>query len=433
MLFPQAGLVDPSYNAARVFGAANSPFYTDGRVMYPPNFSWGAGSPTRRPTWAPSWRTSIRPRRLVQPDEADRTAHAEGRRLLEPRLQGPAARHCRCDAVPGRAQLRQRHAEPARQRLRLCECRARRPEPVCPAVRRRGRRIHLQQRRWVPAGQLEGERQADPGLRLRFVYMQPTYDTRIQASTFFLDQWQGHRRRCSIRRGAQARVPAPAPTVRRWIPAAGSSSGRLRRAHRADRAELGQPDERDRARRRRHLQAQLHVAGRRGRAALRLAYDVSGTQRMVVRGGIGLFHDRPAGDTMASQVGNPGFRRRARCATRCCRQPGIGLEILGPPQLTSVWPTRRTFRRPRSGTPVSDDAAVGVDHRRLVCRQHGFNQLAKSADRPRSTSMPWTSTRRSCRRTRTPRSPRAARPARLRIRPTCCGPTAASARSGSTS
>ena len=42
MLFPQAGLVDPSYNAARVFGAANSPFYTDGRVMYPPNFSWGA-------------------------------------------------------------------------------------------------------------------------------------------------------------------------------------------------------------------------------------------------------------------------------------------------------------------------------------------------------------------------------------------------------
>ena len=25
---------------------------------------------------------------------------------------------------------------------------------------------------------------------LRFVYMQPTYDTRIQASTFFLDRWQ---------------------------------------------------------------------------------------------------------------------------------------------------------------------------------------------------------------------------------------------------
>ena len=25
---------------------------------------------------------------------------------------------------------------------------------------------------------------------MRFVYMQPTYDTRVQASTFFLDRWQ---------------------------------------------------------------------------------------------------------------------------------------------------------------------------------------------------------------------------------------------------
>ena len=41
MLFPQAGLVDSSYNVARVFGAAESPFYTDGKVMYPPNFTWG--------------------------------------------------------------------------------------------------------------------------------------------------------------------------------------------------------------------------------------------------------------------------------------------------------------------------------------------------------------------------------------------------------
>src|SRR4029450_11560851 len=41
MLFPQAGLVDPAYNAARVFSAADSPFFADSRVMYPPNFSWG--------------------------------------------------------------------------------------------------------------------------------------------------------------------------------------------------------------------------------------------------------------------------------------------------------------------------------------------------------------------------------------------------------
>src|SRR6185503_5717611 len=37
-----AGLVDPDYNAARVFSAASSPFFTDDRVMYMPNLSWGA-------------------------------------------------------------------------------------------------------------------------------------------------------------------------------------------------------------------------------------------------------------------------------------------------------------------------------------------------------------------------------------------------------
>ena len=102
---------------------------------------------------------------VVQPDEAGGTAHAEGRRVLESRLQGAAARHRGRDAVPGRAQLRERHAEPARQRLRIRECRARHSELVRPAVGGRRRRVRLQQHRLVRAGQLEGEQQADAGLR----------------------------------------------------------------------------------------------------------------------------------------------------------------------------------------------------------------------------------------------------------------------------
>ena len=128
----------------------NSPFYTDGRVMYPPNFSWGnriANAPPNLGRAAGQHQSVAR--RVVQPDEAGGPAHAEGRRLLEPRLQGAAARHRRRDAVPGRAQLRQRHAEPARQRLRLRQCRARHPELVCPAVGRGRRRLHLQQPRLV--------------------------------------------------------------------------------------------------------------------------------------------------------------------------------------------------------------------------------------------------------------------------------------------
>ena len=94
-----------------------------------------AASPTRRPTWAPSWRNiNPVPRCLVQPDEAARAAHAEGRAYWNHAYKAQQLGTAGRDAVPGRAQLRQRHAEPARQRLRLRECRARRPQLVRPAV-----------------------------------------------------------------------------------------------------------------------------------------------------------------------------------------------------------------------------------------------------------------------------------------------------------
>src|SRR5205085_504062 len=40
-LYPQAGLLDPASHAAAVFKAANSPFYVNGKVLYPPTFTWG--------------------------------------------------------------------------------------------------------------------------------------------------------------------------------------------------------------------------------------------------------------------------------------------------------------------------------------------------------------------------------------------------------
>ena len=37
------------------------------------------------------------------------------------------------------------------------------------------------------------------------------------------------------------------------------------------------------------------------------AYDLTGAQRLVLRGGVGLFFDRPNGNSVFSQVGNPPF------------------------------------------------------------------------------------------------------------------------------
>ena len=106
------------------------------------------------------------------------------------------------------------------------------------------------------------------------------------------------------------------------------------------------------------------------------AYDVTGAQRMVVRGGIGLFHDRPAGDTMYSQVGNPGFSTSRTVRYALLQQLSSGLEILGPPQLTSVWPYEAEIPSStqwNAGIQMALPWASTIDV--SYVGQHGFNQL----------------------------------------------------------
>ena len=50
------------------------------------------------------------------------------------------------------------------------------------------------------------------------------------------------------------------------------------------------------------------------------AYDLAGTQKMVLRGGIGLFIDRPALNSFESNAGNIPRRSTRRCATARCRR-----------------------------------------------------------------------------------------------------------------
>ena len=106
-----------------------------------------------------------------------------------------------------------------------------------------------------------------------------------------------------------------------------------------------------------------------------LAYDVSGAQRMVLRGGIGLFHDRPAGDTMYSQVGNPGFSTSRTVRYALLQQLASGLEILGPPQLTSVWPYEAKIPSSTQWNAGVQMTCRGLHHRRLVCRPARLHQL----------------------------------------------------------
>ena len=133
-----------------------------------------------------------------------------------------------------------------------------------------------------------------------------------------------------------------------------------------------------------------------------LAYDLTGAQRMVLRGGIGLFHDRPAGDTMYSQVGNPRFLDVADGALRAA-----AAAVVGPRDSGAA--AAHLGLAVRSGHSVvhaverrrADDAAVGVDARRLVRRPARLQPAARDPRTGRRwTSTPSISARRSCRRTR---------------------------------
>ena len=142
---------------------------------------------------------------------------------------------------------------------------------------------------------------------LRITNQGPNYDTKLQASNFFVDQWQAsaapllYRPGCSV-----ATSPCPAASRVAVNPATGASlgpgtqvaigtivpgsgdlyNGILQAGNGIAKTNYTWPT--------------LGFAPRFG-----AAYDVSGTQRMVVRGGFGMFFDRLNGNTVYNQVGNP--------------------------------------------------------------------------------------------------------------------------------
>ena len=172
-----------------------------------------------------------------------------------------------------------------------------------------------------------------------------------------------------------------------------------------------------------------HVAGSR-RWAPRFggAYDVTGRQQMVVRGSIGLFFDRPDGNTVFSTVANPplvdehdvavGLARRARREPPLVRPGADGAGVL-----LRLEAAVRHAVEPR----VPDGAAVLVVDRRLVRRPPLLQRARRPAEwqrRSRLNTIDFGATLKP-----SGQDPDAgARHARCRT--TCCGPTADTTRSG---
>ena len=179
------------YNAARVFSAAESPFFTDGRVMYPPNFSWGNRIANAPPNLGAQL-ANINPSH----DASFSLTKLAGRHTLKAGLYWNHAYKAQqlgtAGATPfqGALSFANDTQNPldsgfgyANAALGVLSSYAQQSVVVEGAYIYNNIDWYAQDN-WKVRNNLT----LDYGLR--FVYMQPTYDTRIQASTFFLDRWQ---------------------------------------------------------------------------------------------------------------------------------------------------------------------------------------------------------------------------------------------------
>ena len=96
-----------------------------------------------------------------------------------------------------------------------------------------------------------------------------------------------------------------------------------------------------------------------------MAYDVTGEQRVVVRGGAGLFFDRPSGNSVFAQVLNPPNLRNVTARNGQLSRSGASAVAARAERL-------RVRQRPAGVDSVeqrrADDAAVGDGARRLLRR-----------------------------------------------------------------
>jgi hypothetical protein len=309
MLYPDAGIVPVGSYQEKVLKAANAPFYVNGRVHMAPTFSWGNRISNAPPSlsynggWLDMVRTnnvSVSLTRLMgrhtvkagyQLDHSLKQQEQLGSpKLFQGQLSFANDTNNPVDSGFGYANAALGVFTSYQQINQLFE----------------GNFIYDSHEFYIQDNwKVNNRLSLDYGLRI--TNQGENYDTKLQNSNFFVDRWQASAAPslyvpgCSV-----ATRPCPAanrvavnPTnntslgantqvaIGTLVPGSGNPyNGIVVAGDGIAKTNYTWPD--------------WGFAPRFG-----AAYDVSGTQRMVVRGGFGVFFDRLNGNTVYSQVGNP--------------------------------------------------------------------------------------------------------------------------------
>jgi hypothetical protein len=357
MLFPRAGFVTQDYYAYDTLGAHGTPYFVDGEIQLPPIFQFGnriANQPTNLqfPGWLNINRTQ---------DFAVSLTHVRGRHTakagfyLNHSFKAQNLGAGGGGSFQGTVNFGNDTNNPldsgfgyANAALGLFTQYSQQSQFI------EGSYVYNNIEGYVQDNWKVTPRLAfDYGVRL--THQQPQYDVLLQTSRFFLEDWNGaaapalyvpgcpggvypcaaNQRQAMDPRTGQLLGPATAFAIGSIVQNSGDTLNGLRLA--------GQ----DMAKEAYRWPA-LAIAPRFG-----AAYDLTGSQSVILRGGVGLFFDRPTGNSIYALVGNPP-------ASEFSTVRYAQLQTLGTGGLTTAGPPRLVQWRYDAAIPKSFQWNIGV-------------------------------------------------------------------------
>ncbi len=308
LLFRDAGLVDPRYYNPTVLEAISSPMFVDGRILLPPTFSWGN-------------RIANAPPSLIYPAflNLNRTHNVNvtatkvaGRHAFKAGFYWYNAYKAENLGITGSIPFNG-----------LLNFQNDANNPLDSGFGYANAAIgvfseYSQQSKFIEGGfryknvewfvqdnwKVNSRTTLDYGLR--FTYQQPQHDSLLQASNFFVDRWSTGAAPLLYRPGCTVSA-SPCPSANRVAvnPSSGASLGPGSAlaigtlvANSGDLTN-GIVQAGDGIAKENYTWSTIVVAPRVG-----VAYDLTGAQKIVIRGNVGLFYDRPEGNTTSNQIGN---------------------------------------------------------------------------------------------------------------------------------
>jgi Carboxypeptidase regulatory-like domain len=341
LLYPDAGVVNPSYYAFEVMEDVNPPFWDGTKLNLPPVFTWGgrigASPPNQRyPGWLNINRTQ---------DMAISLTKVAGRHTFKAGFYNNHSFKAQNVGAGGGLSF-QGQVEFDNDSNNALDTGFGYANAATGVFRR-----YLQASDFIEGSMLynntefyvqdnwkvNGRLTMDYGMR--FTRQQPQYDQFQQMSNFFPDEWDPSAAPvlyipgCSNgavvcsgntlnamdpRNGNILTAPGAANTqaaIATPVPGTGNLLNGIRRAGDGI-AKTG-------------YKWPLLVMGPR----FGMAYDLTGTQKVILRGGAGLYYDRPDGNTVFSIPGNPPIATSQDLRNGMLQTLGTGLSTLGTPQL----------------------------------------------------------------------------------------------------